>query len=56
MHQGRTLLTWGSLCAVEDCERHDGSEEKPYYMSKELMKILGKHNRLQDAGGAASDK
>ncbi|XP_050024486.1 choline transporter-like protein 4 isoform X1 [Dermacentor andersoni] len=37
------------LCFLEDCERHDGSEEKPYYMSKELMKILGKQNRLQDA-------
>lgn len=37
------------LCFLEDCERHDGSEEKPYYMSKELMKILGKHNRLQEA-------
>lgn len=40
------------LCFLEDCERHDGSEEKPYYMSKELMKILGKHNKLQDTGGA----
>ncbi|KAK8787087.1 hypothetical protein V5799_023137 [Amblyomma americanum] len=37
------------LCFLEDCERHDGSEEKPYYMSKELMKILGKQNKLQDA-------
>ncbi|XP_037514059.1 choline transporter-like protein 4 isoform X4 [Rhipicephalus sanguineus] len=37
------------LCFLEDCERHDGSEEKPYYMSKELMKILGKQNRLQEA-------
>lgn len=30
--------------AVEDIERHDGSTQKPYYMSKELMKILGKKN------------
>jgi choline transporter-like protein 2/4/5 len=29
---------------VEDLERHDGSQEKPYYMSKGLMKILGKKN------------
>lgn len=36
------------LCFLEDCERHDGSEEKPYYMSKELMKILGKKNKFQD--------
>ena len=30
---------------VEDLERHDGSDEKPYYMSKELMGILGKKNQ-----------
>jgi choline transporter-like protein 2/4/5 len=30
---------------VEDLERNDGSPEKPYYMSKELMEILGKKNR-----------
>lgn len=29
---------------VEDCERNDGSVEKPYFMSKSLMKILGKRN------------
>ncbi|XP_035221732.1 choline transporter-like protein 2 isoform X2 [Stegodyphus dumicola] len=28
------------LCFLEDCERNDGTPEKPYYMSKELMKIL----------------
>jgi hypothetical protein len=27
-----------------DLERHDGSTEKPYYMNKELMNILGKKN------------
>jgi len=32
---------------VEDCERHDGSQEKPYYMSKKLMKILGKKNKKE---------
>lgn len=32
--------------SVEDCERNDGSEEKPYFMSKQLMKILGKKNKL----------
>ncbi|CAN7937007.1 unnamed protein product [Ixodes hexagonus] len=37
------------LCFLEDCERHDGSEEKPYFMSKELMKILDKKNKFQDA-------
>jgi choline transporter-like protein 2/4/5 len=30
---------------VEDLERNDGSEEKPYYMSKKLKKILGKKNK-----------
>jgi len=28
---------------VEDLERNDG-EAKPYYMNKELLKILGKRN------------
>lgn len=29
---------------MEDLERNDGTEQKPYYMGKELMKILGKKN------------
>ncbi|RZC34922.1 CTL-like protein 2, partial [Asbolus verrucosus] len=33
------------LCFLEDCERNDGSQEKPYYMSKNLMKIFGKKNK-----------
>jgi len=33
------------LCFLEDCERNDGSVEKPYFMSKQLMKILGKKNK-----------
>lgn len=28
------------LCFCEDCERNDGSEEKPYYMSSALQGIL----------------
>lgn len=32
--------------SVEDCERNDGSEEKPYFMSKQLMKILGRKNKI----------
>ncbi|XP_061169654.1 choline transporter-like protein 2 isoform X3 [Saccostrea echinata] len=32
------------LCFLEDLERNDGSPEKPYYMSKDLRKILGKKN------------
>ncbi|XP_018574274.1 CTL-like protein 2 isoform X2 [Anoplophora glabripennis] len=34
------------LCFLEDCERNDGSAEKPYFMSKNLMKIFGKKNNL----------
>ncbi|KAJ6653444.1 hypothetical protein lerEdw1_009197, partial [Lerista edwardsae] len=33
------------LCFLEDLERNDGSIEKPYYMSKSLMKILNKKNK-----------
>uniref|UniRef100_A0A671W4N8 Choline transporter-like protein n=1 Tax=Sparus aurata TaxID=8175 RepID=A0A671W4N8_SPAAU len=33
------------LCFLEDLERHDGSLQKPYYMSKNLMKILNKSNK-----------
>ncbi|XP_063909767.1 choline transporter-like 2 isoform X2 [Zophobas morio] len=34
------------LCFLEDCERNDGSSDKPYYMSKNLMKIFGKKNKI----------
>lgn len=33
------------LCFLEDLERNDGTEAKPYYMHKNLMKILGKKNK-----------
>uniref|UniRef100_A0A8C8HVL0 Choline transporter-like protein n=1 Tax=Oncorhynchus tshawytscha TaxID=74940 RepID=A0A8C8HVL0_ONCTS len=33
------------LCFLEDLERHDGTIQKPYYMSKNLMKILNKKNK-----------
>jgi len=32
------------LCFLEDLERNDGSLEKPYHMSRKLMKILGRKN------------
>jgi len=32
------------LCFCEDCERHDGSEQKPYFMSKSLRKHLHKEH------------
>ncbi|XP_076048718.1 choline transporter-like 2 isoform X2 [Oratosquilla oratoria] len=34
------------LCFLEDCERNDGTPDKPYYMSKDLMKILDKKNKF----------
>ncbi|XP_063707437.1 choline transporter-like 2 isoform X3 [Culicoides brevitarsis] len=37
------------LCFLEDSERNDGTPEKPYFMSKQLKKILGKHNKLNDS-------
>uniref|UniRef100_A0A669BFZ0 Choline transporter-like protein n=1 Tax=Oreochromis niloticus TaxID=8128 RepID=A0A669BFZ0_ORENI len=35
------------LCFLEDLERNDGSAERPYFMSKGLMKILNKSNKIQ---------
>ncbi|CAK9295939.1 unnamed protein product [Gordionus sp. m RMFG-2023] len=34
------------LCFLEDCERNDGSPQKPYYMSKDLKRILHKKNQI----------
>ncbi|XP_074655894.1 choline transporter-like protein 2 isoform X3 [Tubulanus polymorphus] len=44
------------LCFLEDLERHDGSPEKPYYMSKELMRILGKKNKKPKATEKEAEK
>ncbi|KAG8505786.1 Choline transporter-like protein 4, partial [Galemys pyrenaicus] len=33
------------LCFLEDLERNDGSPNRPYYMPKNLLKILGKKNK-----------
>ncbi|XP_006896231.1 PREDICTED: choline transporter-like protein 4 [Elephantulus edwardii] len=33
------------LCFLEDLERNDGSPDRPYYMSKGLLQILGKKNK-----------
>uniref|UniRef100_A0A8C9ZCU1 Choline transporter-like protein n=1 Tax=Sander lucioperca TaxID=283035 RepID=A0A8C9ZCU1_SANLU len=38
------------LCFLEDLERNDGSLQKPYFMSKNLMKILNKSNKAQKKG------
>ncbi|XP_069783616.1 choline transporter-like protein 2 isoform X2 [Narcine bancroftii] len=32
------------LCFLEDLERNDGSNEKPYFMPKKLLKVLKKKN------------
>lgn len=32
--------------AVDDYERNDGSPGKPYFMPKDLMKIIGKQNKV----------
>uniref|UniRef100_A0A8C6RV92 Choline transporter-like protein n=1 Tax=Nannospalax galili TaxID=1026970 RepID=A0A8C6RV92_NANGA len=36
------------LCFLEDLERNDGSVNRPYYMPKSLLKILGKKNQAPD--------
>jgi len=36
------------LCFLQDSEINDGSKEKPYYMSRKLMKILGKKNVVDE--------
>ncbi|CAJ1083219.1 choline transporter-like protein 4 [Xyrichtys novacula] len=38
------------LCFLEDLERNDGSQQKPYYMSRNLMKILSKSNKTPKRG------
>ncbi|XP_076610488.1 choline transporter-like protein 4 [Chaetodon auriga] len=38
------------LCFLEDLERNDGSQQKPYFMSKNLMKILNKSNKAPKRG------
>lgn len=41
---------------MEDLERHDGSEEKPYYMSKGMMKIMDKSNKGDKKEDGEKDK
>lgn len=43
------------LCFLEDLERNNGSQERPYYMPVALMKILGKKNEVP-AGGKKRKK
>ncbi|KAK3782436.1 hypothetical protein RRG08_033077 [Elysia crispata] len=45
------------LCFLEDLERNDGSVSKPYFMSKGLMKVLGKKNeKLKEPKGPEESK
>ena len=44
------------LLTVEDLEMNDGSAEKPYFMSKGMMKILGKNNKLEDPKSKSKEK
>lgn len=44
------VLSNGLCCgSVEDLERNDGSLDRPYYMPKALLKILGKKNETLPA-------
>ncbi|XP_051930052.1 choline transporter-like protein 5 [Hippocampus zosterae] len=43
------------LCFCEDLERNDGSLARPYYMSPELCKILGKNNEVLSSSSSASE-
>lgn len=36
------------FCFLEDSERNDGSQQKPYFMSKDLMQILQKENKFKE--------
>lgn len=42
----RSVLMGLCRASVEDLERNDGSLDRPYYMSKALLKILGKKNEV----------
>lgn len=46
IHSDRSTLP----ISVEDLERNDGSQERPYYMPKSLLKILGKKNEVPTGG------
>jgi len=43
------------LCFLEDLERNDGTPEKPYFMDKSLMKLLGKKNKKQKSTKATTN-
>lgn len=46
------------ICFVEDSERNDGTADKPYFMSKNLLRLLSKKSRNRQKAteaGAAED-
>ena len=36
------------LCFLEDLERNDGTQERPYFMSRSLQKVVGKMQQFND--------
>ena len=42
------------VITVEDLEMNDGSPEKPYYMSKGLMALLGKKNKSAESANPSN--
>ena len=42
------------LCALKDLEVHDGTPEKPYFMSTKLLSIMNKKNKPVAGAAAAS--
>lgn len=35
------------LCFLEDLERNDGTQERPYFMSRGLQKVIGKMQKFK---------
>lgn len=44
------------LCFLEDMERNDGSPEKPYFATKNLMKVMNKKNKVNKDGSPKQKK
>ena len=43
------------ICVLEDLERNDGSPEKPYFMSKDLMSVLDVKNKFKGGDPSARE-
>ena len=44
------------ICFLEDMERNDGSPERPYFATKNLMKVMGKSNKVNKDGKGGGKK